>query len=105
MTEDGNAAALRVALGEARKVIEAMGGYWARETLPIIDAALDAPPRNCDVGTPEEQSVRMAEFCRAQYKKSDGVMLCSGCQFHNREGLDCQFAWAQLPYEAEGGVE
>ena len=50
----GNAAAMREALVEARKVIKAMGGYWARETLPIIDAALSAPPRNCDVGTFDE---------------------------------------------------
>lgn len=45
----GNAAAMREALVEARRVIKAMGGYWARETLPIIDAALSAPPRNCDL--------------------------------------------------------
>lgn len=64
-------------------------------------AALAAPVRNCDVGTAEEQSARMAEFCRAQYEKSDGVLLCSGCRFHDR---DCQFAWAQMPYE-EGGAE
>ena len=44
----GNAAAMREALKEARKVIKAMGGYWARITLPIIDAALAAPARNCD---------------------------------------------------------
>lgn len=42
--EFGNAAAMRDALVEARKVIKAMGGYWARETLPIIDAALSDPP-------------------------------------------------------------
>ena len=48
----------------------------------------------------------MSEFCREQYKKTDGVALCSGCRFHNIEGLDCQFAWAQLPYEArEGGAK
>lgn len=45
----GNNAKIREALAEARKVIKAMGGYWARETLPIIDSALDEPPRNCDV--------------------------------------------------------
>ena len=45
----GNMAAMREALVEARKVIKAMGGYWARETLPIIDTALSAPPRNCDL--------------------------------------------------------
>ena len=47
--ESGDRAKLRDALVKARKVIKAMGEYWARETLPIIDAALDAPPRNCDM--------------------------------------------------------
>lgn len=61
----------------------------------------DNPLRNCDVGTPQEQSVRMAKFCSEQYKKTDGVALCSGCQFHDIEGLECQFAWSQMPYEAE----
>ena len=69
--------------------------------LGAIDGILETPKRNCDVGTPEEQSVRMSEFCREQYEKSDGIMLCSGCRFHGLEGLDCQFAWAQLPYESE----
>ena len=46
--EGGNAAAMREALEKARGVIKAMGGYWARETLPIIDAALSKPARNCD---------------------------------------------------------
>ena len=67
-------------------------------------AALAAPLRNSDVGTAEEQSVRMAEFCRAQYKKTDGVRLCSGCRFFELAGTECQFAWAQMPYE-EGGAK
>lgn len=64
-----------------------------------IKSALDVPVRNCDIGTPEEQSERMAKFCSEQYEKSDGIMLCSGCRFHGLEGLDCQFAWAQMPYD------
>ena len=66
------------------------------------EAEIGRPLRNCDVGTAEEQSVRMSEFCREQYEKSDGIMLCSGCRFHGIEGLDCQFAWAQMPYEERG---
>lgn len=75
-----------------------------RQLYDMMTKALSAPPRNCDVGTAKEQSVRMAEFCREQYKKTDGVMLCSGCRFHDIRGLDCQFAWAQMPYE-EGVAE
>lgn len=62
-------------------------------------AALSAPPRQCDVGTPEEQGARMAEFCRVQYEKSGVGPLCGGCRFNDMEGIDCQFAWAQMPYE------
>jgi hypothetical protein len=76
------------------------GGYEEMaKALDKAKAALAAPPRNCDVGTAEEQSVRMSKFCSEQYEKSDGVMLCSGCRFHDIEGLECQFAWSQLPYE------
>lgn len=64
-----------------------------------IKSALAEPLKNCEVGTPEEQSVRMAKFCSEQYEKSDGIMLCSGCRFHGIRGLDCQFAWAQMPYD------
>lgn len=52
----GNTAKLREALVEARKVIKAMGGYWATETLPIIDAALAAPTRNCDLYADEQSA-------------------------------------------------
>ena len=49
----GDRAKLRAALVEAREVIKAMGGYWARVTLLPIDAALAAPARNCDRFTDE----------------------------------------------------
>jgi hypothetical protein len=68
----------------------------------MVVRALSAPARQCDVGTAEEQSVRMSEFCREQYDKADGIELCSGCRFYNMEGLECQFAWAQTPYAEEG---
>lgn len=110
----GNAAKMREALERLREwvlmdlnenafIADSSGNYMKliKGTIEIVNAALSAPPRNCDIGTPEEQSVRMAKFCREQYKKTDGVSICSGCQFHNMEGLDCQFAWAQTPYESE----
>ena len=113
----GNPAALREALEECMKFtcnscyerfceedVEEEDGICHCSPCNVIikaRAALASQPRNCDVGTAEEQSVRMAEFCRAQYEKSDGVLLCSRCQFNGR---DCQFAWAQMPYE-EGGAE
>ena len=100
--ERGDCAKLREALDEIR--VAAMSDYeWDADYLiEKCNAALAAPPRNCDVGTAEEQSVRMAEFCREQYKKTDGVRLCSGCRFFELAGTECQFAWAQLPYEKGG---
>lgn len=97
--ERGNFAALREALVEARKVIKAMGGYWATETLPIIDAALAAPPRNCDVGTAEEQEARYNKLC-------EPLRSCGQCPVYVRaQGVDyCGFVWAQMPYE-EGGAK
>lgn len=66
-----------------------------------INAALSAPARNCDVGTPEEQTRRMfSEFC-CQYECYE---LPSGkhCPLYH-EGIDCRFTWAQMPYVAEEG--
>ena len=79
---------MREALAEARKVIKAMGGYWATVTLPIIDAALVAPARQCDVGTPAEQERR--------YKATGEV-------YHTLT-LTNALAWAQTPYAAEEGT-
>jgi hypothetical protein len=104
----GNAAKMREALSDACyamfNFLKTQYGCRYEEMAKALDkakAALAEPPRNCDVGTAEEQSVRMSKFCSEQYEKSDGVMLCSGCRFHDIEGLECQFAWSQMPYESE----
>ena len=52
---------MREALAEARKVIKAMGGYWATVTLPIIDAALSEPVRNCDALSADDVKSRFKE--------------------------------------------
>lgn len=61
----------------------------------IARAALSAPPRNCDAGTPDEQGER----CLAQFnqwrRKGD-----------SRKLITAIMAWAQMPYTAEkGGAE
>ena len=53
----------------------------------VIEEALSAPPRNCDVGTAEEQDAR---FVKWRYSNPLRAEL----------GLDA-LAWAQMPYEAE----
>lgn len=61
-----------------------------------IRAALALPPRNCDVGTPEEQSKRYDEFCDIHDCRKD-------CPLFKADS--CEFAWAQMPYaEEEGGA-
>ena len=67
-------------------------------------AALAAPPRNCDVGTPKEQDERFHRFCVEHRTGS-----CAGC--HNPVGdytcangiRECALVWAQMPYE--GGAK
>ena len=65
----------------------------------IINAALAAPARNCDVGTAGEQSDRFAAYCHA-HKDTDAE--CLYCPLLGITGGHCELAWAQMPYE-EGG--
>ena len=63
------------------------------EAVNAIEAALSAPPRNCDVGKPEEQAERFQGFCDTR--------PCDCCTLKNKvnETLDCAIHWAQMPYE------
>ena len=58
-----------------------------------MTTALSAPPRNCDVGTTDEQVERFQWFCDTR--------PCDGCTLKNKvnETLDCAIHWAQMPYE------
>lgn len=55
----------------------------------MAKAALAAPPRNCDVGVPEERIQRWSKFCKARSKKLPPI--------HG-------FEWEDYPYE-EGGAK
>lgn len=61
-------------------------------------AALAAPPRNCDVGTVEEQTRRMEEeYCTVQkscYESPSGRQ----CPLY-KAGEDCRLIWAQMLYK------
>ena len=68
-----------------------------------IRQALSAPPRNCDVGTAEEQVARYHAFCAKMMKQNNHC--CGPCPCHefiNGEAQSCTLLWAQMPYE-EGG--
>ena len=66
--------------------------------------ALCAPPRNCDVGTAEEQAKRFHEFCHAH--RTFDTACSDDCPFKDAPDINhCQSGWGQLPYDAaqEGG--
>lgn len=66
------------------------------------EAEIGKPPRNCDVGTAEEQTKRFSDFCAA-HRHTD-LPMCAGCPLENTpSNTGCSFAWAQMPYE-EGGA-
>ena len=60
--------------------------------------ALSAPPRNCDVGTAEEQAERFKTFCYIYPLNCAGCPLKDSGITHN----ECAIFWTQMPYE-EGG--
>ena len=62
-------------------------------------STLAAPPRNCDVGTADEQEDRFERFCDThKYVGDDGANICSqDCPCYNN--LDCGVRWSQMPYE------
>lgn len=63
----------------------------------VAGAALAEPPRNCDVGSEQEQSQRFDKFCFTNRTYEWG---CSDCPL--LKSVCCELAWAQMPYR-EGG--
>ena len=107
-----NSAAMREALEAARDLLlpQCNGGTaFAKacgETVNKIMDALSAPPRNCDVGTAEEQTERFKDLCR-KYRCGPGPRAnCKGCPIqHESPHVGCTFAWAQMPYNEKEGAE
>ena len=70
-------------------------------------ATLSAPPRNCDVGTAEEQQDRFREFCRRHFDARECGLGRSAAKcpaYQGGKNPDCSLWWAQMPYE-EGGAK
>ena len=80
---------------EDRKTVD----RWALRLCDIACDAISARPRNCDVGTAEEQSERYEKFCYAHRSREKG---CGGCPLCDI--VCCGFAWTQMPY-GEGGAK
>ena len=98
-----NAAAMRKALEKVLRVLhcaivaDILKGDDVNSAFNEVIASLSAPPRNCDVGTAEEQSERFYSFCLRHNK-------CSSCPCKYTEKTSCSINWAQMPYE-EGCVK
>lgn len=97
--EASNVKAMREALEHVEKIARefAAGNYYVSDLpkmlLDTIHPALAAPPRNCDVGTAEEQTARYYAFCTKQHHET-----CQNCPCHS-SSVKCEMAWAQMPYE------
>ena len=104
----GNADKMREALDSIYNKLETLDveeDSYADEVIAsvksVIVEALYAPPRNCDVGTAEEQAKRMNEFCNL-HKHGGSVYACENCELFTVDR--CELAWSQMPYE-EGGAK
>ena len=99
-----NAAKMREALSDACYAMfnflkTQNGGYEEMaKSLDKAKAALATHPRNCDVGTVEEQAERFDCFCYNHRSREKG---CGDCPL--LEGGPCELAWLQMTYE-EGGA-
>lgn len=102
----GNAVMLREALSGATSVLECVlgafsdwiGGVCRSDVSEAIDnarAALEKPPRNCDVGAENEQRARFVAFCKD--------MICGNCPYYSHSGYEltykCFSRWSHAPYE------
>lgn len=65
--------------------------------------AISAPPRNCDVGTHEEQWSRFEKMCFSNRQPDDPDYCSCKCKVDGGCVNDCALKWAQMPYEAEEG--
>ena len=76
--------------------------YEITEAIEKCFAALSAPPRNCDVGTEEEQKYRFKAYCDKHFDLIE-QRGCEGCPARNYIagwGVPyCQLRWSQMPYE------
>lgn len=118
--QHGNAAEMREALATLRKrfdnntmayqdrYFKFSGWHWHKkakeaarwrdvfhELREVCDAALSAPPRQCDVGTPEEKYRRWVHFCEQR------LHSCHNCECNSPEG--CTFKFGDMPYIKKGG--
>lgn len=99
--DGGNAKVLREAVVLALSLLDLKEGVpyktVSQKDIDFMKAALAAPPRQCDVGTAEEQYSRMFREC---YE-----WTCADCKSSDKDFRKCALSWAQKPYvEKKWGV-
>lgn len=121
--ERGNAAKLREAASYLTSIFDCDIQFLERHAKELIDTgaygggiiehilnsirlakeALAAPPRNCDVGTAEEQEKRFHDFCRARHlpRMEDSSYCAYKCPLEG--DTCCGLQWAQMPYTEGDG--
>ena len=73
-----------------------------RTVATVCRAALAEPPRNCDVGTTEEQDSRFATFCNNHFS-NPLECGCNNCPCHiTSKDIRCVLAWEHMPYKKGG---
>jgi hypothetical protein len=90
---------MRAALEKIREKCVIYNNDLAEEIDAICGNALALPRRNCDVGTAKEQEVRFKIFCESHYNLNNPDSECAGCPLDERVGTECEFTWAQMPYD------
>ena len=108
--QPGNAAAMREALGDVYNTLEKIQSFIPHlsdvslmrkvrsmvcHAKKVIDTALSAPPRQYDVGTPQEQEARWDDYCDDVTREECPPNV--GCK-------SCALYWAQMPYAAKEGA-
>lgn len=95
----GNMAKMREVLTQIRTYSQSKGRQMMNATwlFKACDAAISSPPRNCDVGTLEEQQGRFGAYCTE-------IKMCERCRDcidgHGDAHERCVMEWEQAPYEA-----
>lgn len=82
-------------------VMVSMPGGLGRypELYDVVWDALKTKPRNCDIGSPEEQEIRFKKFCSSHHNINNVDGECNACPLNENVKTECEFAWSQMPYE------
>lgn len=102
--EANNMMAMRDALLKVKRLFDGriMFQQAIREAHEAVNAALAALPRNCDIGSAEEQQDRFREFCRKHFDAREcglGRSVAKCPAYRGDKIPDCSLWWAQMPYE------